>query len=191
MPPGKRHVRTFIRDHDRHAESGQREGATGAEIYVWGKDVPLAKFIGSLRKGDVAEIKWCFLWAEPKSRKHPQPVRGMLKAMAAIEGKEPGIVIEEWGSGRRLRSNRKADREEMVARGIEMLRHSGRSLAGTKGGRPSDKHTKAALDVMREQWFSRKNKNPAERVAAIEQRIGYCPGLTTLWKMFGSPLGDR
>ena len=42
------------------------------------------------------------------------------------------------------------------------------------------------FEIMEAQWFSRKNQNDNERIAAIKQRLGYVPSRGWLRQQFGN-----
>lgn len=153
-----RHFRTWIRPHPLHSEASQRAGAKG-EVYVKGKHIDLAKFAGALRPDEAACVEWLFLLAEPRTKTNKRPLWSLWRAMDSIE-EDRGVPIVEWGSGRELWSNRRKDRDIMVRRAIDMLRHAGRVAIGEKSrGRPPRPRTREELRIMETEYVSKRNKS--------------------------------
>lgn len=177
-------IRTYIRPTKEFPESVQRAGATGAEIYVESKREKLADFIQHLRRGDIAEVQWLYLLAAPRSKSNPRPAWGLKKTMKAIA--EAGAVIVEWGSGKRLRSNRAGDVAEMLFRAHKMITTSGRSQAVTgRAGRPRRAFTPDQLDYMKRQWLSTRNRTNMAAVNKIREHGIKGVDANTLYRLFG------
>lgn len=177
--------RTFKRDHVRHPLSSQQTEDEG-EVYVVSKTVSLNSFLASVRPGDAGiKIKWVMLFAEPRSRKNPHPIRQVYAAFKVAKDKKVPII--EFASG--LRSDRNG--LEMLEVATDMLRRSGRALSGKRGGRPRTDPPPEVLAVMEAEWLSRKNSNDDQRRAAAFKRTGVRRSANWYRERFGSPLGEQ
>lgn len=170
----------------RFSEQAQAARLTG-EVYVENKTGEVIDaLIRSVRKGTVVEVVEVGLLAPIKGR--PAKRRQLMADRFERIKKRGGSIIEvETGL-----DSRKGHTPRMMVRGAEFIATSGR-MAGKRGraGRTAieiDPHMDDVIDGL---WRSRRYKNDAKRLAAIEKRTGRKFKRSWLWGRYGSPSGER
>jgi len=144
-----------------------------------------AELIRSVRDGSIVEVWDCFLLASATGRSDVR-YRDLVAVMDEIE--ERGGVIRELSTGDETPKRRRRMRER--ARKMITDHARGRKSAANGAlstGAPQRYPRKGPeFEIMEAQWFSRKNQNDNERIAAIKQRLGYVPSRGWLRQQFGN-----
>jgi hypothetical protein len=176
-------IRTLIRPHPRHSEAVQQEAASGDTRYVIGKRQQTRDaFLKALRPGDVVEVYYLFLLAEPQGRATYNDLHDTLSQLDAS-----GVrFIWESGTGRSSECPRM--RELMVRVATDMIRSGGRRprydwTPLPMGRRP--KMTPAQREIAERAWWDRRfrTKQQVQDYLSTEHRIEISHN--RLFKLFG------
>lgn len=172
----------------RFTANWQNEFLPDGETYTEDKTGKVVEaLIGSVRPGSVVRVRRLFClgpWGK-------EPKMGPAKRRAVLADRVQRIIdrkgsIHEAETGRSTKE--RGGCAKMLMGAYEDIASAGRAVAKGRTGRPP------VYDLTPEQWeiaggiwTSRKYANDAARMAAIEKRLGVCPGRTTLRNKFGSP----
>lgn len=168
----------------RFTKDWQAEWLPDGETYTEDKTGKVAEaLIGSVRPRSIVRVRRLFCLAPWRGvpRKRREVLTDRVQEILARKG-----VIAEAETG--LRSDKRGDCAKMLMAAYEDIATAGRAIAKGRTGRPPKyAFTDAEWEIIGGIWTSRKYANDGARIAAIEKRLGKCPGRTTLRNRFGSP----
>ena len=166
----------------------QAEYLPDGETYTENKTGRVVEaLIDSVRPGSIVRVRRLFCLAPwGKAPKVGPAKRRTILAERVQRILDAGGSIHEAETGRNTKE--RGGCAKMMMGAYEDIASAGRAIARGRTGRPPVyEFSDAEWEIIGGIWTSRKHANDAARMAAIEQRLGKCPGRTTLRNRFGSP----
>ena len=172
----------------RFTANWQAEFLPDGETYTEDKTGKVIEaLIDSVRPGSIVRVRRLFClgpWrGSPRKRREAVAAR-----VQAIRDRKGHVLEAETG----LTTKERGGCAKMLMTAYEDIATAGRAVAKGRTGRPPVyEFTETEWEIIGGIWANRKYANDGARMAAIEKRLGKCPGRTTLRNKFGSPHKGR
>ncbi len=175
-------IRSYINPFPPRFSQQAQEAQLGGDIYIEDKKGrQIDGLIRSVRKGSVVHVVELGLLA---------PITGNPRKRRAVLAQRVEAIRDRGGQIVEVATGHKSPRQlpRMMIRAAEFIATSGRSSGNRdRPGRPGVELTAQEREIVEGLWTSRRFVNDAQRIEAIEKRIGKKLKRGWLWRYIGSP----